>query len=104
MKGEMTLTTCTMLHKQMLTNSIDVNVDSRLDYDQAREIADRKASEAVPDPMLMAWYEKRTGRFSPQVECCSEEKPGWLVYAESRGGDIIVDINDQEYVFVYRGD
>ncbi|MCK8603506.1 AF1514 family protein [Desulfoferrobacter suflitae] len=97
------MTTCTMLHKQMFTNSIDVNVDSRLDYDQAREIADRKASEAVHDPMLMAWYEKRTGRFSPQVECCSEEKPGWLVYAESRGGDIVVDINNQEYVFVYRG-
>jgi hypothetical protein len=52
--------------------------------------------------MLLAWYEAKSGRFSPAVECCSETKPGWLVYAESRGGNIAIDINDQEYVFVYR--
>ncbi len=93
---------CKLLSKQMLTNSIDVSVDSNLNFDEARKIADQKALEVTDEPMLMAWYEKKTGKFSPQVECCSEEKPGWLVYAESRGGDVIVDINGQEYVFVYR--
>ena len=86
----------------MLTDAIDVSIDSNLDFDKAREIADQKALQVTDEPMLMAWYEKKTGKFSPQVECCSEEKPGWLVYAESRGGNVIVDINSQEYVFVYR--
>ena len=96
------MATCKSVTKQMLTDAIDVSIDSNLDFDKAREIADQKALQVTDEPMLMAWYEKKTGKFSPQVECCSEEKPGWLVYAESRGGNVIVDINSQEYVFVYR--
>lgn len=96
------MATCKLVDKQMLTNAIDVSANANLSFGEAREIADQKASEVTDEPMLMAWYEKKTGKFSPQVECCSEEKPGWLVYAESRGGNVIVDINSQEYVFVYR--
>jgi hypothetical protein len=51
--------------------------------------------------MLLAWYEKKTGRYSPPVECCGKEKPSWVVYAESRGGNITIDINKEEYVFIY---
>jgi len=28
-------------------------------------------------------------------------KSGWIVYAESRGGTIAIDINDEEYIFIY---
>jgi hypothetical protein len=35
------------------------------------------------------------------VECCGDEKPAWLIYAESRGGRIVVDINDEDFIFVY---
>jgi hypothetical protein len=52
--------------------------------------------------MLLAWYNGRTGEFSPKVTCCGEDKPTWLIYAESRGGDLVIDINDEAYVFVYR--
>ena len=52
--------------------------------------------------MLLAWYDQGAGRFSPQVTCCSDDKPAWLVYAESRGGDLVIDINGESYVFVYR--
>lgn len=51
--------------------------------------------------MLLAWYDRKRGRFSPNVVCCSERKPGWVVYAESRGGNITIDINDESYVFIY---
>lgn len=99
------MATCRMVTKQMLPDAIEVSIarEENLDFDRAREIADQKARERSDDPMLMAWYEKKSGAFSPQVECCSEEKPGWLVYAQSRGGDTIVDINGEEYIFVYRG-
>ena len=98
------MTTCRTLTKEMLSHPVSVRVDEPLpDLTAARRIADQKARELASEPMLLAWYEAKSGRFSPSVECCSETKPGWLVYAESRGGDIAIDINDQEYVFVYRG-
>jgi hypothetical protein len=97
------MATCRTLTKDMLPHAIDVHTtEAEMNYDRARQIADVKAREKCEFPMLMAWYEKSTGAFSPQVECCSEDKPGWLVYAESRGGNIIVDINNQEFIFVYR--
>lgn len=97
------MTTCQTLQKDMLTKPVSVWLDEMpTDLEAARRAADQKALERAADPMLLAWYEARTGRFSPNVECCSETKPGWLVYAESRGGNITIDINDQAYVFVYR--
>jgi hypothetical protein len=40
--------------------------------------------------------------FSKAIICCGTEKPVWLVHAESRGADISVDINNEDYVFVYK--
>lgn len=51
--------------------------------------------------MLLAWYDEGSGAFSPPVECCSEEMPGWLVYARSRGGNLIVDVNNEKLIFVF---
>lgn len=97
------MATCCTLTKHMLPHAVSIRVDEPLtDLTAARRIADQKAAELASEPMLLAWYEAKSGRFSPAVECCSETKPGWLVYAESRGGNIAIDINDQEYVFVYR--
>jgi hypothetical protein len=97
------MTTCSTLTKEMLPHPVSIRVEDPIaDLTAAKRIADQKAAELAADPMLLAWYEAKSGRFSPGVECCSETKPGWLVYAESRGGEIAVDINDLEYVFIYR--
>ncbi|MBW1781525.1 MAG: AF1514 family protein [Deltaproteobacteria bacterium] len=97
------MTTCRTLTKEMLPHAVSIQVDTpRLDLTAARRIADQKAFELASEPMLLAWYEAQSGRFSPDVECCSETKPGWIVYAESRGGNIAIDINDQQYVFIYK--
>ena len=97
------MTTCKTVTKEVLTDPIIIRVDeSNLSFQDARLIADQKAAEFASELMLMGWYEKSSGRFSPNVECCSEEKPGWIVYAESRGGRITIDINDEDYVFIYR--
>ena len=96
------MTTCKTVTKEVLTDPIIIRVDeSNLNLKNARLIADQKAAQVASEPMLMGWYEKSSGRFSPSVECCSEEKPGWIVYAESRGGTITIDINDETYVFIY---
>jgi hypothetical protein len=92
---------CEILPKGVLTKPVMVYEGRPLDFGQAREIADQRAREFCADPMLLAWYEAKSGKFSPPVECCSETKPGWIVYAESRGGTITIDINNEEYIFIY---
>ena len=94
---------CIPLSREMLKDPIDIGVaDEPLDFARARAIADRRAREMGADPMLLAWYDRGAGRFSPQVTCCSDDKPAWLVYAETRRGDLVIDINNEAYVFVYR--
>lgn len=94
---------CIPLSRAMLKDPIDIYVaDVPLDLSQARAIADHRARQVAAETMLLAWYDRGTGSFSPQVTCCGDAKPAWLIYAESRGGDLIIDINDEAYVFVYR--
>ena len=94
---------CKVVTKEVLTDPVEIRIKNEdLDFERARLIADRKAMEMASDPMLLGWYDSRTGRYSPNVECCSADKPGWIVYAETRGGDITIDINDEQYVFIYR--
>jgi hypothetical protein len=94
---------CLPLRKEMLRNPIQLQVDEgNLDFDKAREWAEREAHKISRDPLLLAWYDAKTGAFSPPVTCCGEDKPAWLIYAESRGGTICIDINEEEFVFMYR--
>jgi len=95
---------CTYITRDMLSSPIEVRAEGvNLDFYRARALAEEQVRKLTIDPMLLAWFDKKEARFSPDVTCCGTEKPTWLVYAESRGGDISVDINDEEYVFVYRG-
>jgi hypothetical protein len=89
--------------KAFLTNPILLKSDiESLDFETAKQIADQKAKELCADPMLLAWYEGKTGNFVPKTECGVGDKPAWIIYAESRGGDITIDINDEEYIFIYK--
>ena len=94
---------CMPLSREMLRDPIDIDVtDTPLDFARARAIAEARARQEEADPMLLAWYDRGTGKFSPQVTCCGDDKPAWLIYAERRGGDLVIDINAEAYVFVYR--
>lgn len=72
-----------------------------LDFAEAKDMARQKAKEICDDPMLLSWYQHKTGESYPNLECGPGDKPAWIVYAESRGGDLTIDINDGEYVFIY---
>jgi hypothetical protein len=88
----------------MLIDPVDVSVeDPSLDFEKAKEIADQKAGEISEAAMLLAWFDRPGGRFSPPVECGGKAKPAWLVYAETRGGNIVISVNRETYVFVYLG-
>ena len=81
---------------------IELAIDNPgLDFEGAKDIAGQKAKEICADPMLLSWYQGKTGESYPDLECGPGDKPAWIVYAESRGGDLTIDINTGQYVFIY---
>ena len=88
--------------KIFLTNPIHLRSEKNLDFETAKQIATQKARELCSDPMMLAWYEGKTGDYVPKTECDVGDKPAWVIYAESRGGDITIDINEEEYIFIYK--
>jgi len=81
---------------------IKINTDNPdLEFTEAKDIARQKAKELCADPMLLSWYQGKTGESYPNLECGPGDKPAWITYAESRGGDIVIDVNQGEYIFIY---
>ena len=86
----------------MLPNPVDLTIqDEALDFTRAKKAADQRAREFCAEPLLLAWFDRAAGRYSPNIVCCREDLPTWLVYALSRGGDLIIDINAEAFIFVY---
>ncbi len=88
--------------KYLLTNPVKIKTDQAdLDFSEAQSMAEEKVRSLCPDPVLVSWYDAVAGDAYPQGEGGTAGKPGWLNYAESRNCDLTVDINDEQYVFVY---
>ena len=91
--------------------------DPDLDFAEAQNKAKQKAKETCADPdldiaeaqdkdrqaepMLLSWYQGKTGESYPNMECGPGDKPAWIVFAESRGGDLTIDVNEGQYVFIF---
>ena len=83
-------------------NHIKIEIgNDGVDFSAAKDLAKQKAKELSSDPMLLSWFCGKTGEFYPKTQCGRSDKPAWLVFAESRGADIAVNINDGEYIFLY---
>ena len=83
-------------------NHIVIQVDDEdLDFLKAKDIAKEKARELADDPMLLSWYIGKTKEYYPKLECGTWDRPVWIIFAESRGADIAININDGEYIFLY---
>ena len=71
------------------------------DFAEAKDLAKQKAKEMCTDPMLLSWYNGKTGESYPNLECGPGDKPAWIVYAESRDGDLAIDVNEGQYIFIF---
>jgi hypothetical protein len=81
---------------------IKINIDDpTLNFTAAKKIAKQKAKEMCDDPMLLSWYNGKTGESHPNLECGPGDKTAWIIYAESSGGDLTTDINEGQYVFSF---
>jgi hypothetical protein len=74
--------------------------DVALDFNTARAMAELAATRTAQEVMLVAWFDGKAGKGHPDGRECTG-KLGWLAYAESHGGDIRVNINHHEFVFIF---
>jgi hypothetical protein len=75
--------------------------EAGLDFEKAKDLAKRKAREICPEAMLLSWNNAETGEYYPTLECGSSGRPAWVVYADARGADLTIDINDGQYTFMF---
>jgi hypothetical protein len=60
---------CIELTKEMLVSPRRLTIRTRdLVFSAAKEIADKEALKINSDAMLLAWFDRKTGAFSPRVE------------------------------------
>lgn len=71
-----------------------------IDFALARQLSEDLAASIVQGPMLIAWYDGKKGEEHPSVPEC-QHKPGWLAYADGHGGRVRVDVNNEEYSFIF---
>ena len=87
---------------QTIGKVVKLTIDDRItEFAEVKDLAKQKARDLFADPMLLSWYIGKTGEGYPNLECGREDKPAWVVYAESRGCDLTVDVNDGAYLFYY---
>jgi hypothetical protein len=75
--------------------------ETDLDFDSARNHAKAKALEINRNAMQLAWYNKQTDQGFPDYDCGPGDRPPWQVFADSRGANLTIDINDGTYLFIY---
>lgn len=95
---------CEVPNRNMLPTPVHIKIQGSLDFVKAQSIAKEQAKAYYSDSMLLSWFDKKGGRYSPhEAECCIEGKPSWVEYARSRGANLTIDINDEDYVFMFMG-
>ncbi|GAB4291966.1 MAG: hypothetical protein Kow0096_06460 [Thiohalomonadaceae bacterium] len=78
---------------------------AELDFNRAKRLADGLAEKRMEGPLLLSWYDRGRDLASPAgVNECHRHcaTPGYVAYAENRGGTLLVDVAHGAYVFCYR--
>ena len=75
--------------------------DPQLDFENARVAAKEKALAINRNAMQLAWFDNKKGEGFPNYDCGAADRPPWEIFADSRGANLIIDINDSAFVFYY---
>jgi hypothetical protein len=74
-------------------------------FERAKEAAVSRVRKYDSDPMLLGWYDRKAGKESPEESCEGKEgEPGWVNYAKAHGGNLTVNVNHGEYIFIFRSE
>ncbi|MGA6926196.1 MAG: AF1514 family protein [Desulfosarcina sp.] len=83
-------------------DTISINVKNpELDLAAASAMAKAKARAMDSNAMMLSYHSGKTGEFWPTYDCGGGGRPPWLVFAEARGYNLKIDINDGDYEFFY---
>jgi hypothetical protein len=88
-----------MEHRNFETINLDIT-GTVLDYTVGRKLAEILAESILSEPMIIAWYDGKRNEEHPHVPEC-QHKPGWIAYAEGHGGKLQININEDEYSFIF---
>lgn len=87
---------------QYTLETVSLRIDNPdLDLAAASSLAKQKARGLDRNAMMLSYHSAKTGEFWPNYECGGGGRPPWIVFAESRGYNLKIDINDGEYEFYY---
>ena len=75
--------------------------DPNLDLATASQMAKTRARDIDSNAMMLSYHSGKTGEFWPNYECGGGGRPPWIVFAEARGYNLKIDINDGDYEFFY---
>ncbi len=75
--------------------------DADLDLAKARDMAKAKARDMDRNAMMLSYHSGKTGEYWPKYDCGGGGRPPWIVFAEARGYNLKIDINNGEYEFFY---
>lgn len=75
--------------------------ESNLDFEGIKNAVRAKAREISKDAMLLSWYSGKTGDYRPRTECGAGGRAPWVVFAESRGCNLVIDVNGGDYLFYF---
>ena len=90
-----------MSHENYLGRQIKMTIEGHLDFIKAKDAAKQKVKELYPDAILLSWFIGKTSKHYPTLKCSTSDKPAWLLYAEARGADVTISINEGEYIFIF---
>jgi hypothetical protein len=81
--------------------TMNLETPQGMDYDKAQKAARDAALGVVGDVMLVSCYDRTRNKMIPEAVSSKEEHDGHRIYAESRGADIRVTVNNDEYDFFF---
>ena len=87
---------------ETLGELIELKADQAgLDFEKARDLAKAEARRIDSQAMLLSWHSGLTGEYDPKIECGHQDRPPWIVWADSRGANLTVSVDDGAYVFYF---
>ena len=80
---------------------IHLTLPEDVDFTEAEKAARKAARRAKGELSLVSYYDRARDKMSPESSAMCAGEKGYQVYAESRGADIRVIINDGRYDFYF---
>lgn len=74
--------------------------DPDLTFKQAKALAKKIAQQKDKNHMILSWKNGKTGEFYPTRECGTQKIPAWIYYAQVRGANLTININNGEFIFM----